>query len=252
MGKFFLGVALLLIDITLQAQNGSDVYDMIVVPDNAVVVEEQLYNNVAQMPIFPGGKDSLDVFLRDLYYPKTAYNRGMEGTVTVYFIIDKNGNVANVYALKSSGHSLLDSAATMYVMNMPIWTPGVHNGKAVSVEQTVSFKFSMETYNTFSIVEEMPQFPGGRSAYDVFIASAPAPAGYTKKDLKDKAAFVEVIINKQGKVVLPLLVRSSGIKELDQIALKYVANSPVWKPGYQRGKAEQITYTLRITFVEGK
>lgn len=250
MGKYILVVLLSFVSASMVAQSDSLSTSLTkptaADPDTGKVYYEFEVDN---KPEFPGGVDSLRTFWLEFYYPKKAYANAMVGTVFVNYVIDTAGNVVNVNAHKSSGYSLLDSAATMYVANMPKWTPAMLNGKAIAMKQKIAFVYDKETYNTFSIVEEMPQYPGGRSAYDVFIASAPAPEGYTKKDLKEIAAYVEVIINKQGKVVFPLLVRSSGDKKLDQIALKYVADSPDWTPGAQRGKKVQVTHTLRIAFV---
>ncbi len=43
-------------------------------------------------------------------YPSEAAQRGMEGEVTVEFVIAKSGSVSRIKVLKSSGYKILDDA----------------------------------------------------------------------------------------------------------------------------------------------
>lgn len=47
----------------------------------------------------------------DLYYPDEARRQGMEGVVTVRVLVNRGGKTETVVIMKSSGNSLLDSAA---------------------------------------------------------------------------------------------------------------------------------------------
>jgi TonB family protein len=47
----------------------------------------------------------------DLFYPDHALERGLEGTATLFILIDVEGRVETVRLQRSSGYALLDSAA---------------------------------------------------------------------------------------------------------------------------------------------
>ncbi len=102
--------------------------------------EEVVYNEVEQMPVFPGGERAMMKFIQDnLKYPETAQVTGVQGTVVVNFVIDKNGKVTNSKVYK--GVQGLDDEALKVINQMPHWTPGKKDGKAVAVSYTIPIKF---------------------------------------------------------------------------------------------------------------
>ena len=106
-------------------------------------------------PEFIGGIDSLIAFLkRNIKYPKIAKETGVQGKVFVSFIIDKKGNVEDVYIYKSNipaqdyrGKAIkekhmndykkavqeMEEQAVSVVTMMPRWKPGSEDGKLVRV-----------------------------------------------------------------------------------------------------------------------
>ena len=51
---------------------------------------------VEQMPKFPGGENAMFKYISDnIVYPKSAQKSGIAGTVYIFFIIDKKGNVTS-------------------------------------------------------------------------------------------------------------------------------------------------------------
>jgi TonB family protein len=101
--------------------------------------------SVEQMPEFPGGQDAMFKYLADqIVYPKSAKKLGIEGTVFVYFIIDKNGNVhgAEVKRGVKNGEDLNEEALRV-VKGMPQWQPGHQGGKPASVQFTLPIKFKL-------------------------------------------------------------------------------------------------------------
>ena len=67
-----------------------------------------------------------------LIYPEIAKNKGVQGRVTLKFIVDKQGKVTDVSVLHSVDPSL-DKEAVRVVSMSPHWTPGKNKGKAISV-----------------------------------------------------------------------------------------------------------------------
>ncbi len=108
-----------------------------------VVVEDEIFKVVEDMPEFPGGQSALMQFLAKTTYPPFARENDLEGTVYVQFVIDKSGKVTEAVIARSSGHKILDDAALAHVKTMPSWKPGKQRGKAVRVQYVVPIKFKL-------------------------------------------------------------------------------------------------------------
>ena len=99
----------------------------------------------------------------------------------------------------------------------------------------------------FQVVENMPEFPGGRKALMEYLA----------ENIKYPSIAAEN--NIQGRVVCQFTVWKDGtIKDivvargidpsLDREAIRVVQSMPKWTPGKQRGKAVNCRFTLPILF----
>lgn len=100
-----------------------------------IVVEDE--------PEFPGGEMARRKFLSEnTKYPKTASEVGIDGTVHVTFIIEKNGSVTDVRILRGIGGGC-DEEAIRVVKAMPNWIPGKQRGKPVRVQFNMPIKFTL-------------------------------------------------------------------------------------------------------------
>jgi len=70
---------------------------------------------------------------------------GIEGTVTVGFICDVDGNVRDAYVLNST-HREFDAPAVQAVSNWK-FRPGKRGGKTVNTRMSVPIVFSLNTDN---------------------------------------------------------------------------------------------------------
>ena len=103
-----------------------------------------VFEVVEEMPEFPGGVDAMMEYLqKELRYPESAKEKGIQGRVTVQFIIDKEGNVTNSKVTRSVDKDM-DTEAIRLVKAMPKWKPGMQKGKAVAVKYTVPVVFRLE------------------------------------------------------------------------------------------------------------
>ncbi len=94
---------------------------------------ERVFVEVEQLPEFPGGKKAFIQYLNEnLVYPKSAYERKVEGKVVVSFVVEADGSITNVKVANSVDEDL-DKEAVRVVKAMPKWIPGKHKGKAVPV-----------------------------------------------------------------------------------------------------------------------
>ena len=101
--------------------------------------------------------------------------------------------------------------------------------------------------DVFDVVEEMPQYPGGSAAMMTFLRdNIKYPADAVKDSIQGRV-IVQFVVDKQGNVVNPTLMRKVH-PSLDAEALRVVGAMPKWTPGKQNGEAVNCKYTLPVTF----
>ena len=104
---------------------------------------DMVFDVVEVMPQFPGGQIAMMKYIMEnIKYPKQAMKEGIQGRVTVSFIVEKDGRVSNVRLLRSV-QSALDKEAIRVVKSMPKWTPGKQNGKPVRVRYNLPVMFKL-------------------------------------------------------------------------------------------------------------
>ena len=107
------------------------------------VEEQQIFMVVENAPAFPGGDAARMKFLQDnIKYPQMARESGIQGTVYVTFVVERNGNVTDVKILRGIGGGC-DEEAVRVVQNMPKWAPGKQRGKPVRVQFNMPIKFTL-------------------------------------------------------------------------------------------------------------
>jgi len=114
--------------------------------------EDKVFQVVEVMPSFPGGDKARIKYLSGaVEYPKEAKEKGVQGTVYVGFVVEKDGSVSDVKIMRGLG-SGCDEAAMSAIEKMPKWNPGTQRGKAVRVGYTIpiSFKLSGNTEKSAS------------------------------------------------------------------------------------------------------
>lgn len=106
-------------------------------------VEDKPFVTVEQMPSFPGGEVEMQKFIRDnLKYPVIAQENGIQGRVTIRFVVTKDGTISDVQVLRGIDASC-DKEAVRVVKAMPRWIPGKQNGRNVPVYFTLPVIFKL-------------------------------------------------------------------------------------------------------------
>jgi protein TonB len=105
-----------------------------------------VYSVAEQMPAFPGGDRSMMDFIRgNLVYPPKAIENGIEGTVYISFVVEKNGSLDSLKVIKGvPGGPELDSAALRVVGLMPGFIPGRNMGVPVRVQYNLPLRFRLK------------------------------------------------------------------------------------------------------------
>ncbi len=99
----------------------------------------------------------------------------------------------------------------------------------------------------FTIVEEMPSFPGGEAKLFEYLGKhIKYPQMATDMGISG-VVYVTFVVDEHGKVKDPKVLRGIG-GGCDEEAIRVVKNMPTWEPGKQRGKAVRVQYNLPIRF----
>jgi len=95
----------------------------------------------------------------------------------------------------------------------------------------------------FSIVEEMPSFPGGESERAGFISNnLRVPA-----ENKHGTVYVSFIVKADGSITSAKILRGLG-KSYDEEVLRVINLMPKWFPGKQNGEAVDVLFNLPVYF----
>ncbi len=100
----------------------------------------------------------------------------------------------------------------------------------------------------FTIVEDMPEFPGGgESALLRYLSKNIKYPPLARENNIQGIVYVTFEIDRSGKVKDAKILRGIG-GGCDEEALRVVSNMPQWKPGRQRGKPVRVQYNLPVRF----
>jgi len=99
----------------------------------------------------------------------------------------------------------------------------------------------------FTIVEEMPSFPGGEAALVKYLSENIRYPARARENGITGRVFVTFVIGKDGKVTESKILRGIG-GGCDEEALRVVNSMPQWRPGKQRGEPVMVQYNLPLNF----
>lgn len=100
----------------------------------------------------------------------------------------------------------------------------------------------------FTVVEQMPEYPGGPKEMASFIRNNVSyPQKMRELGIGGKA-LLKFIVNEEGRISSSEIIRSAGVPQLDEEALRVVNSMPAWKPATQDGKKVKCYFNLPITF----
>lgn len=107
----------------------------------AATAQEQL----DVQPMFPGGEDALATYLTEnIQYPASAAEMGIEGVVTVDFMVKSDGTIGEAKIVRMIDPDLEDEAVRV-IKAMPKWNPGMKGGAAVDAWFRLPIKFRLPT-----------------------------------------------------------------------------------------------------------
>ncbi len=105
----------------------------------------------------------------------------------------------------------------------------------------------VEEQQIFQVVENMPEFPGGRAALMKYLATNIKYPPYAKEAGIQGRVFINFVVEKDGSITAVKVLRGIG-GGCDEEAIRVVKNMPKWSPGMQRGKPVRVSFNLPVKF----
>lgn len=99
----------------------------------------------------------------------------------------------------------------------------------------------------FTIVEDMPSFPGGEAKLFEYLGKNIKYPQIAKEAGISGIVYVNFVVGTNGKINDVKVLRGIG-GGCDEEAIRVVKNMPQWTPGKQRGKPVKVSYNLPIRF----
>lgn len=212
--------------------------------------------------MYKGNIDSLLEYIKskkDLMEEMKNYNQNYYIYLTIQ--TDEKGNVLSVKSgteKKETGIvELIDVLA-----NMPSWKPARYNDRPVKYTQIIRFKFYngacvLEPFITkannareaFTVVESMPEFPGGIGELVKFVQKTMIYPKNAKKNKITGKCFLRFVINTDGTISdIQIIKEVPNCNECNEEAVRIVKSMPKWKPGSQNGRPVSVYFNLPINF----
>ena len=113
--------------------------------------------------------------------------------------------------------------------------------------KVVNPESSSQEEKVFTLVEQMPRFPGGDEARIKYLKDNLKYPEKARKQGISGRVFISFVVEKDGTISNIRLLRGIG-GGCDEEAMKVVAKMPSWEPGLQRGKPVRVQFNMPFSF----
>lgn len=164
---------------------------------------------------------------------------------TVTKSLQKTNN--NIQSYSNSPQTVVQTLESKTIQHYRSKNAPSGNVDLASKQMEVPVKKGEEETPIFTVVEEMPSYPGGESARLKFLQdNIHFPAKAREADI-DGTVFVSFVVDPTGKLDSIKVIRGIG-GGCDEEALRVINLMPRWIPGKQAGKPVRVQFTMPIKF----
>ena len=104
---------------------------------------DKVFTIVEQQAEFKGGMKKFYEYVgKKMRYPSQARRMGIEGKVFVQFVVERDGSITDVEAIRGIGAGC-DEEAIKVIRDSPKWNPGKQRGRAVRVRRIIPITFRL-------------------------------------------------------------------------------------------------------------
>jgi hypothetical protein len=245
-------------------------------------VLESSFEEVTDIPVFSGCENANDKGIcfeermqqhikSNMTYPKQAFVNNEEGRFNMIFILDKNGKISKVRSRMTGDSSeSIEKEAIRWIASMPTIDVSKMNESLENIlfSLPITFRLSDESRTevvtttvdsekvAFSVVDEIPMFPGCENAEDKRVCFNQM----IQKHIAENFQYPEEAQEKdiQGRVNIMFTIGKDGIikglkmrgpdKLLEGEAKRIIGLLPAMKPGKHEGNSVDVPYSIPITF----
>ena len=124
-------------------------------PNRDFITIEEIFTIVEDQPEPVGGMSQMYQYIAEnLQYPPQARELGVEGKVFVRFVVDVDGAIREVEAVKGIGAGC-DKEAEKVIASLPPWKPGIQRGRPVKVRMILPITFKLGHEDNSNSAEEV-------------------------------------------------------------------------------------------------
>jgi len=155
-------------------------------------------------------------------------------------LFGEKGKNGAIVAVTKKGNKTIDKSVKAVATNFEITD---ENNKTTTAGQKVA---NSEVY---TVVEEMPLFPGGENARIKFFSNNLRAPAEGVKEGSSGTVYVSFIVQADGSITNAKVLRGIG-KSFDEEVLRVVNLMPKWNPGRQNGEAVAVVFNLPVKYVK--
>ena len=117
--------------------------EVVVAPVEEKENVDEIFTVVEETATPKGGYPAFYKYVGEkIKYPAQARRMGIEGKVFVEFVVNRDGSIVDVKAIKGIGAGC-DEEAVRIVQSAPSWTPGKQRGKPVRQKMVIPITFKL-------------------------------------------------------------------------------------------------------------
>lgn len=207
---------------------------------------------------YKGHKDSLIKYIKiQTDFMEKVEKNHWAGMTMLDIRVNEKGKVTYVKGLDGNRDASIDEL-TRILLAMPEWEPATFQERPVQFQgefhliysnNNLSLSSNNANGERFTVVETMPEFPGGPMEMMKFVQkNLNYPLTAKEVGLTGKC-FLRFVINADGHVSdIEVLKGVPGCPQCDKEAMRVASIMPLWKPGMQNGKAVPVFFNLPISF----
>lgn len=237
--------------------------------------------NVADPQYQKGLPEFGNYILQNTKFGKIVKKKNYRGSMSLALTINEVGKLNDVQVLIGLNNGLADTLAKE-LLNSPSWQPPLYNGRYVKYQSTFNIYFSGNSISVypvlpaikslqtrvsqlcdttkikiepesnaevFTLVESMPEFPGGIAEMMKYIQqNITYPVKERDKGIQGKC-WLKFVVTPNGSICDVVVLKGvPNCDACDQEAIRVIQSMPKWKPGSQNGHNVAVFFNLPINF----
>jgi TonB family protein len=171
-------------------------------------------------------------------YFRPSIRQQQSAEIKYEMIIDENGKIVSLREAEIKNFQTYVVAGDTVMRSLPI-NPGVNNNPPPAKD--------LKTYDV-SLVDVVPQFPGGQTQLTRFIQTNLRYPAVAKEKKIQGNVYVSFFVEKDGSL-RNMAVRQGLGNGCDEEAIRLVSSFPPWTPGMIGGNPVTTFYILPVPFV---